>query len=102
MSNLWDLSHLEPRTQSVLAGETMAAMFWNAVQARGPKVWMRQKELGLWRAMTWQDTGTAVHELGHGLLALGFGVGATASRGIGVMGQFEIFAANSARRALVI
>ena len=79
MSNLWDLSHLEPRTQSVLAGETMAAMFWNAVQARGPKVWMRQKELGLWRAMTWQDTGTAVHELGHGLLALGFGSGATAS-----------------------
>jgi long-chain acyl-CoA synthetase len=29
----------------VVPGETMPAIFWNAVQQRGPKVWMRQKDL---------------------------------------------------------
>ena len=38
-------------------------MFWNAVDARGPLVWMRQKQLGIWRSWTWQQTGDAVREI---------------------------------------
>ena len=52
MSNLWNLQHIQPQTQSVLAGDTIPAMFWDAVDKRGPQVWMRQKELGIWRSWT--------------------------------------------------
>jgi long-chain acyl-CoA synthetase len=79
MSNLWDLSHLKPRPDVVLAGETMPAMFWNGVAQRRDQVFMRQKELGLWREWTWQQTGEAVREVGNGLLSLGFKAGDCAS-----------------------
>ena len=38
----------------------MTQLFWNAVQSRGPQVWLRQKELGIWRAWTWNQTAEAV------------------------------------------
>ncbi len=79
MSNLWDLSHLKPREDIVVAGETLPAMFWNAVALRGPKVFMREKTLGIWRAWTWNDTAQAVREVGDGLLALGMQAGDCAS-----------------------
>ena len=79
MSTLWDLSNIQPQTQVVLPGETIPAMFWNGVKARGPNVWMRQKNLGIWRAWTWSQTGEAVREIGNGLLALGFAAHETAS-----------------------
>jgi len=72
MANLWDLSHLQPRTDVVMPGETMSALFWNAVAQRGERVFMRQKELGLWREWTWAQTGQAVREIAHGLMSLGF------------------------------
>ena len=72
MSYLWDLSHIQPQTASVLDGDTIPAMFWNAVRARGPNVWMRQKDFGIWRTWTWDQTATAVREIAHGLMALGF------------------------------
>ena len=50
MSNLWDLTHIQPRSGSVLDGDTIAAMFWNAVAQRGDKVWLREKHLGIWRS----------------------------------------------------
>jgi long-chain acyl-CoA synthetase len=79
MSNLWNLSHIRPRTDVVTPGETLPAMFWNAVRARGDKVWLRQKDLGIWRMWTWNQVGEAVGEIGHGLIALGFGARETAS-----------------------
>lgn len=79
MSNLWDLSHIQPETRVVLDGETIPAMFWNAVDQRGPNVWLRQKDFGIWRSWTWTQVGQAVREIGHGLLALGFGGRETAS-----------------------
>jgi long-chain acyl-CoA synthetase len=79
MSNLWDLSHLQPRDGIVVEGETLAAMFWNAVALRGDTVFMRQKKLGLWREWTWDQTAQAVREIGHGLLALGAEAGDCAS-----------------------
>jgi len=79
MSNLWDLDHLKPREGIVVEGDTMSAMFWNAVALRGDAVFMRQKKLGLWREWTWDQTANAVREIGHGLLALDFEAGSCAS-----------------------
>ena len=79
MSNLWNLQHIQPQTQSVLAGDTIPAMFWDAVDKRGPQVWMRQKELGIWRSWTWNQTAAAVREIAGGLMSLGFAPGQTAS-----------------------
>ncbi len=79
MSNLWNLSHIQPETRVVLDGETIPAMFWNAVDKRGPNVWLRQKDFGIWRSWTWTQVGQAVREIGHGLLALGFAGRETAS-----------------------
>ncbi len=79
MSALWDLSHIQPKSEIVLPGDTLAAMFWNAVQQRGASVWMRQKHLGLWRSWTWHQTGQAVREIAHGLMALGLQPGNTVS-----------------------
>ncbi len=76
---LWDTRHIQPCHDIVLAGETIPAMFWNAVQQRGPKVWMRQKYLGLWRSWTWDQTAAAVREIAGGLLSLGFERGECAS-----------------------
>ena len=79
MSNLWDLRHIQPNPDSVLAGDSIPAMFWNAVRERGPNVWLREKDLGIWRSWTWSQAGDAVRELSAGLMALGFTAGDTSS-----------------------
>lgn len=79
MSYLWDLSHIRPETRVVMEGDTIPAVFWNAVKARGPNVWMRQKDFGIWRSWTWAQTGEAVREIANGLMALGFQPRDTAS-----------------------
>jgi long-chain acyl-CoA synthetase len=52
MSNLWDLSASSPNRRRA-GRRDHSRVFWNAVQQRGDKVWMRQKELGIWRSWTW-------------------------------------------------
>ncbi|MBK6869236.1 MAG: long-chain fatty acid--CoA ligase [Burkholderiales bacterium] len=79
MSNLWDLSHIQPQPNSVLDGDTLSAMFWNAVAQRGDTVWLREKHLGIWRSLSWRQTGAAVREIAGGLMSLGFAAGDTAS-----------------------
>ena len=79
MSALWDLNHIRPQNEIVLAGETITDLFWNGVKKRGPQVWMRQKHLGVWRSWTWNQTATAVEEIANGLLSLGFAKGDCAS-----------------------
>jgi long-chain acyl-CoA synthetase len=79
MSNLWDLARIQPETRVVLEGDTIPAMFWHGVEQRGPRTWMRQKELGIWRAWTWTQTADAVREIAGGLMSLGFARGDTAS-----------------------
>jgi len=79
MSNLWDLSHIQPRHDVVVPGDTMSAVFWNAVAQRGDTVFMRQKHLGLWRSWTWPQTADAVREIAHGLMTVGFEKGDCAS-----------------------
>src|SRR3990167_6039931 len=79
MSGLWDTSSIKPCHDIVMPGDTIPAMFWNAVAKRGPSIWMRQKHLGLWRSWTWNQTADAVREIGNGLLSLGFAKGECAS-----------------------
>jgi long-chain acyl-CoA synthetase len=79
MSGLWDTSHIRPNYDIVIPGETIPEMFWNAVEKRGPNIWMRQKHLGLWRSWTWNQSAQAVREIACGLLSLGFAHGERAS-----------------------
>jgi long-chain acyl-CoA synthetase len=79
MPNLWNVDRLLPGPDRVVPGDTLPAMFWHAVAARGDRTWLRQKELGLWRSWSWNDTASAVREIAHGLMALGFERGQTAS-----------------------
>ncbi|WP_028604548.1 AMP-dependent synthetase/ligase [Ottowia thiooxydans] len=79
MSKLWDLNHIQPNAESVLAGDTLSAMFWNAVEERGSQTWLRQKVLGIWHSWSWTQSGEAVREIAGGLMSLGFAPGNTAS-----------------------
>ncbi|RUP31180.1 MAG: long-chain fatty acid--CoA ligase, partial [Curvibacter sp.] len=79
MTGLWKPDRLQASTDIVVPGDTIPAMFWNAVERRGPQVWMRQKELGIWRSWTWDQTAQAVREIAGGLMSLGFEPGDTAS-----------------------
>ena len=79
MTVLWDSSSVQPRTEVVVPGDTLPRVFWNAVARRADKVWLREKELGLWREWTWAQTGRAVREVAMGLASLGFEAGHTAS-----------------------
>ena len=80
MQNLWTLTRpVAPDTRVVLDGDTIPQMFWNGVEKRQDDVWLRQKELGIWRSWTWQQAGVAVRQLALGLTTLGFKVGDTAA-----------------------
>jgi long-chain acyl-CoA synthetase len=60
-------------------GETVPRMFWRVVGERGDRVAMREKRLGVWRAITWREFGDRVRRVGLGLHSLGFRRGDTAS-----------------------
>ncbi|MCA0244382.1 MAG: long-chain fatty acid--CoA ligase [Proteobacteria bacterium] len=79
MSGLWELSRYERNPAVLTAGDTIPQIFLNAVKARGDRVWMREKKLGIWREWTWNGAFTAVREIGMGLAALGLQPGQTAS-----------------------
>ncbi|MEN9770691.1 MAG: hypothetical protein RLZZ180_2321, partial [Pseudomonadota bacterium] len=55
--NLWQADQIKPETRVVLEGETITALFWNAVQSRGDETWLRQKELGIWQSQSWNEVG---------------------------------------------
>jgi len=71
MNGLWDLARYERRGDAETPGETVAEVFLNAVRARGDRIWLREKKLGLWRAWTWSEAGTAVREIALGLASVG-------------------------------
>jgi len=75
MPQLWNLAMTAPSREVRVPGETIPAVFWNAVRLRGDKVWLREKELGVWRSWSWKQTGEAVREVAHGLMALGLAPG---------------------------
>jgi long-chain acyl-CoA synthetase len=50
----------------VVPGDTISDVLERREQ-RGDNVWMRQKELGIWRSWTWNQTAEAVREIAGGL-----------------------------------
>ncbi|MDP9900991.1 AMP-dependent synthetase/ligase [Variovorax ginsengisoli] len=71
MANLWNLDQFKPRHDIVMPGDTIPAMFWNAVARRGDTTLMRQKDLGIWRSWSWNQVGAVVRDLAMGLAARG-------------------------------
>jgi long-chain acyl-CoA synthetase len=66
-------------TTDALPFDTVPKMFWLRVKEEGDKVMMRQKDLGIWKAYSWNDVATIVGEIGAGLVSLGFEPGEVAS-----------------------
>jgi long-chain acyl-CoA synthetase len=54
-----------------LHADTIPKVFLKAVEDFGPSVAIRRKHLGLWKEITWNDYGTHVHAMYHGLKRLG-------------------------------
>jgi len=79
MSVLWNLDHIRPNPDVVVPGETIPELFRNAVAMRGDGVFLREKELGVWRSWSWRETEQAVREIAMGLASLGFEPGECAS-----------------------
>jgi long-chain acyl-CoA synthetase len=56
----------------VVHGEdTLPRLFRHVVRERGDKVAMREKELGIWRAISWREYGERARQVGLGLVSLG-------------------------------
>ena len=51
--------------------DTLPRLFRHVVSQRGDAVAMREKDLGVWRAVTWRDYGERARRVGLGLVALG-------------------------------
>ena len=65
--------------RQLLPGETVGEKFWNAVQLRGDRVALRQKELGIWEEVSWRRLGQCARQIGLGLVGLGLEPGACIS-----------------------
>ncbi|HUN69935.1 MAG TPA: long-chain fatty acid--CoA ligase [Burkholderiales bacterium] len=52
--------------------DTVPKMFWNGVATRSGKTICRQKEFGIWRAVSWRELGRVAREIGMGLAACGY------------------------------
>jgi long-chain acyl-CoA synthetase len=62
-----------------LSFETIPELFWQRVSELGDKPMMRQKDLGIWRAYSWNQVGVIVSEIAAGMVSLGFEPGEVAS-----------------------
>jgi len=51
--------------------DTLPKLFRHVVRERGDAVAMREKHLGIWRAITWREYGARARAVGNGLVALG-------------------------------
>ncbi len=55
----------------VLGQDTLSKLFRHVVAERGDKVAMREKDLGIWRSISWREYGERARRVGLGLVALG-------------------------------
>src|SRR3546814_6301573 len=62
---------IDPALLALIEGDTLPRYFWRRVAERGAKVAMREKQLGIWRAITWAEYGDNVMHAGLGFAALG-------------------------------
>lgn len=59
--------------------DTVPKIFWRRVKELGPKIAFRDKDLGIWKPVTWTEYGERAREAGLGLLALGLAEGGRVS-----------------------
>ena len=64
---------------AALPFDTLPKLFWSRVAELGARTMMRQKDMGLWRAYSWNDVATIASEIGAGLVSLGFARGEVAA-----------------------
>jgi long-chain acyl-CoA synthetase len=58
-------------TAAATRRDTVPALFWSTVRERGDMVALREKDLGVWRSITWRDYGERAKHTGLALIALG-------------------------------
>src|SRR5262245_66211764 len=56
---------------TVFGQDTLPKLFRHVVRERGDRVAMREKDLGVWRAVSWRQYGERAKHVGLGLVALG-------------------------------
>jgi long-chain acyl-CoA synthetase len=59
------------RRWTVHGQDTLPRLFRHVVAERGDKAAMREKQLGIWRSISWRQYGEAARHVGLGLVALG-------------------------------
>ncbi len=59
--------------------DTIPKVFWHGVRTRAAKTIFRQKDLGIWRSIAWEELGRIAREVGMGLAALGYQAGEVVS-----------------------
>jgi long-chain acyl-CoA synthetase len=59
------------RPVTVHGQDTLPRLFRHVVRERGDRVAMREKHLGIWRAISWREYGERARRVGLGLVALG-------------------------------
>ncbi len=59
------------RGWTVFGQDTLPRLFRHVVAERGDRVALREKSLGIWRAITWREYGERARRVGLGLVALG-------------------------------
>jgi long-chain acyl-CoA synthetase len=59
--------------------DTTTKLFWDRVETLGEKVALREKDLGIWRSISWAEYGDHARAAGLGFIALGLTRGETVS-----------------------
>ena len=59
--------------------DTTAKLFWKRVKQYDQKVALREKDLGIWRSITWEEYGAKAQAIGLGLVSMGLQRGETVS-----------------------
>jgi long-chain acyl-CoA synthetase len=67
------------RPATLTVAETLPKSFVLSVKTRGDKAAMREKHLGIWRTITWNDWLARARDIAHALVATGFQQGDVAS-----------------------
>ena len=68
-----------PEPEKLSLGETIAKSFLVAVQQRGARTALREKDLGIWKSVSWREWGDKAKAIAYALHASGFRAGDVAS-----------------------
>ena len=68
-----------PEPEKLSLGETIAKSFLVAVEQRGARTALREKDLGIWKSVSWREWGDKAKAIAYALHASGFRAGDVAS-----------------------